>query len=621
MADDGTPSGTRERMQRALAGLLYLPHLQAQRDEPSLPVAAAPAPGAAKGRPWDRGDLFRRLATFKSGTWFCKPAAIGPVECARRGWTNTGPDMLTCEFCRAKLSCLIPPDLLTEEAAAAGAAHAARLGEAHDAACPWRTGSSSLSLLQFPPLTQDAVRRDFDARCAALQRLACLPPMAAEPYAALAAASSQQQLEGLLLHGPEQQQQPQQQAQQQQGQPAAGDGVQASLSEGTAVLGGTAFDARARMLALCGWDLKLMTAAPPLAAADAGQQQQQQQQQRGEEEAGLPAVVGPESAALQCSLCSAKAGLWTFFPQCKPVVLQPPARRRGGTGTLASPTAAVAKAAVSRNVAADIATTIAGGTMQAAPSAAAAPFGSGTQQAPAFGAQPQANGGGEGSTAGGTATTTGDADQQPAAAPAPFGSGSSAGMPVFGFAALQSAKPEVPAGAAGGAANGSHAQVDRGQKRKQPDFSWSAIMAEIDAKAAAEKREKAAAAGSGSGANAAAAAGGAAGPAAGRGAPPSRQQRLAAAGVAAAKYASVEAAPLDPLALHRTFCPWVNATQAGDKEGRCGWRWCLRQLAAAAAPAAPDASGPAEEEGEGGGRDWDPAQLLRSVLNKVDVHK
>lgn len=111
MAGDGTPSGTRERMQRALAGLLYLPHLQAQRDELSLPVAAAPAAGAAKGRPWDRGDLFRRLATFKSGTWFCKPAAIGPVECARRGWTNTGPDMLTCEVgpgvavCRAQAFC------------------------------------------------------------------------------------------------------------------------------------------------------------------------------------------------------------------------------------------------------------------------------------------------------------------------------------------------------------------------------------------------------------------------------------------------------------------------------------------------------------------------------------
>ena len=402
--------------------------------------------------------------------------------------------------------------------------------------------------------SQDAVRRDFDARCTALQRLACLPPMAADPYAALAATCSQEQLEGLLLHGPEQQ--GQQQAQQ-QGQPSA----KASLSEGTAVLGSAAFDARARMLALCGWDLKLMTAAPPAAAADGSQQQRQQQ---AEEEDGLPAVVGPESAALQCSLCSAKAGLWTFFPQCKPVVLQPPARRRGSAGLLTPPSAAVAKAAVSRNVAADIATTIAGGTMQAAPGAVAAPFGSGAQQAPAFGAPPQANGGGKGSAAadGSTGAAATDVAQQPAAAPAPFGGGGSGSMPVFGFAALQSSKPEAPMGAAA-AANGSHAQVDRGQKRKQPDFSWNAIMAEINAKAAAEKREKATAtAAGGAGSANAAAAGVAAEPAGGRGAPPSRQQRLAAAGVAAAKLAAVEPAPLDPLALHRAFCPWVNATQA-----------------------------------------------------------
>lgn len=46
---------------------------------------------------WDRGDLLRRLATYKSSTWFCKPEPIGAVECARRGWINTGVDMLTCE--------------------------------------------------------------------------------------------------------------------------------------------------------------------------------------------------------------------------------------------------------------------------------------------------------------------------------------------------------------------------------------------------------------------------------------------------------------------------------------------------------------------------------------------
>ena len=31
-------------------------------------------------RPWDRADLFRRLATFKSMTWFGKPEVILDVQ-------------------------------------------------------------------------------------------------------------------------------------------------------------------------------------------------------------------------------------------------------------------------------------------------------------------------------------------------------------------------------------------------------------------------------------------------------------------------------------------------------------------------------------------------------------
>ncbi|KAG0455411.1 hypothetical protein HPP92_024703 [Vanilla planifolia] len=31
-------------------------------------------------RPWDRGDLMRRLATFKAMTWFGKPKVISPLR-------------------------------------------------------------------------------------------------------------------------------------------------------------------------------------------------------------------------------------------------------------------------------------------------------------------------------------------------------------------------------------------------------------------------------------------------------------------------------------------------------------------------------------------------------------
>ena len=86
----------KERIQKALDSLVYLPHLK----EKALQTVISPAggkDGGGKGRVWDRGDLLRRLQSYKAATWFCKPAAISPVECARRGWLNSGPDMLTCE--------------------------------------------------------------------------------------------------------------------------------------------------------------------------------------------------------------------------------------------------------------------------------------------------------------------------------------------------------------------------------------------------------------------------------------------------------------------------------------------------------------------------------------------
>jgi hypothetical protein len=72
--------------------------------------------------------------------------------------------------------------------------------------------------------------------------------------------------------------------------------------------------------------------------------------------------------------------------------------------------------------------------------------------------------------------------------------------------------------------------------------------------------------------------------------------------------------------------------QAGEKEGRCGWRWCLQQLAAPAPAAAGEGGGGSADaagaDGDGGGggglaggKEWDPAKLLRTMLQQVDVHK
>jgi C3HC zinc finger-like len=84
MSDD---QKDKERLKKALDAMIFLPHLK-DRQAQSVLAALIPDDKAprATGRPWDRGDLFRRLKTFKSSTWFAKPNCICAEECARRGW-------------------------------------------------------------------------------------------------------------------------------------------------------------------------------------------------------------------------------------------------------------------------------------------------------------------------------------------------------------------------------------------------------------------------------------------------------------------------------------------------------------------------------------------------------
>ncbi len=91
------------RIQKALDSLIYLPLHKDRAAQPPAPNADAlqrPGTRTWQCRAWDRGDLLRRLQTFRPATWFCKPACAGPIACARRGWANTNLDMLTCEVLR-----------------------------------------------------------------------------------------------------------------------------------------------------------------------------------------------------------------------------------------------------------------------------------------------------------------------------------------------------------------------------------------------------------------------------------------------------------------------------------------------------------------------------------------
>lgn len=88
------------RIQKALDSLIYLPSLKdraAQSPASNSDVPQRPGPRTWQCRPWDRGDLLRRLQTYRPATWFCKPKCAGPIACARRGWANTDLDVLSCE--------------------------------------------------------------------------------------------------------------------------------------------------------------------------------------------------------------------------------------------------------------------------------------------------------------------------------------------------------------------------------------------------------------------------------------------------------------------------------------------------------------------------------------------
>lgn len=82
----------KERLERALDALVDL------SEAPSPLGAALSAEGSTSGEQvWDRESFLARVQTFRTATWFAKPASISPVECARHGWRNVGPDTLHCE--------------------------------------------------------------------------------------------------------------------------------------------------------------------------------------------------------------------------------------------------------------------------------------------------------------------------------------------------------------------------------------------------------------------------------------------------------------------------------------------------------------------------------------------
>ncbi|CAA6673110.1 unnamed protein product [Spirodela intermedia] len=108
--------------------------------------------GRSPCRPWDRGDLMRRLATFKAMTWFGKP---------KRGWVNVQMDTLACQSCGARLLFSNPSSWTLQQVEKAAAVFSLNLDGGHKLLCPW---IDNISLIE-----------SYKERSTALLRLSALP--------------------------------------------------------------------------------------------------------------------------------------------------------------------------------------------------------------------------------------------------------------------------------------------------------------------------------------------------------------------------------------------------------------------------------------------------------------
>ena len=90
-----------EKAQHALAEFAVVAGGQLSEGQPAEETVLLPREPDASARtlcrPWHKRDLYQRLRSYRSSTWFGKPEAVSELQCSSRGWRNVDVDVLTCE--------------------------------------------------------------------------------------------------------------------------------------------------------------------------------------------------------------------------------------------------------------------------------------------------------------------------------------------------------------------------------------------------------------------------------------------------------------------------------------------------------------------------------------------
>ncbi|KAJ9677102.1 hypothetical protein PVL29_022211 [Vitis rotundifolia] len=274
-------------------------------------------------RPWDREDLMKRLATFKSMTWFAKPKVISAVNCARRGWVNVEMDIIACEACGARLLFSTPSSWTQQQVEKAALVFSLKLDNGHKLLCPWMDNACDEMLAQFPPATVQDLVDGYKERSSALLQLVALPLISS---AAINHMRSPQ-LEHFLR----------QSSVLEFGSVSADSSQTEYLGSGCDAVSANLYFQAQKLINLCGWmprslpyvvdskdrqcksakdvnhlDLSHIVAnmqTPPISVHSSATDKSMQ---ANEDPMASSELQSEHSVVLECSLCGATVGLWAF---------------------------------------------------------------------------------------------------------------------------------------------------------------------------------------------------------------------------------------------------------------------------------------------------------------------
>ncbi|GAB2281187.1 hypothetical protein Dimus_015791 [Dionaea muscipula] len=285
-------------------------------------------------RPWERGDLIRRLATFKSMTWFARPKVIDPVSCAKRGWVNVDMDTIACEVCGARLLFSTPSSWSREQVEKAALVFSLKLDNGHRLLCPWVNNACDESLALFPPTPAPVLVHHYKQRYSALLHLSALPKVSASAIKMMQIP----QLEHFL-----------QQFAEESGLAPHGSSSTGYLGNNSNLVSGNLYYQAHRLLSLCGWEPRVLPYIvdckdqprqpsyspkdgfpPTLSHVPAGDQcttvtvyhSGSGDTVQADEDPVLSGFhYDPSSTVLECKLCGATIGLWMFSTIPQPIEL------------------------------------------------------------------------------------------------------------------------------------------------------------------------------------------------------------------------------------------------------------------------------------------------------------